>query len=148
MTAPVTRRVVIHDGILRHDPSKPADYISNISGVRARSLTEGVERLSIPCEAVVKESVEVLLRYRVDGVVIEQVPLQGDVGSGGRDQIPAPLRPPDTTSVRMVCIDSVDPKQGQGEHHRQCENEDTYLENTAAERGRGLGRGQVFLPLD
>ena len=114
MKAAVTRRVVIHDGILRYDPSKPADCIPNFSGVRVCSLAEGVDDSSTASEAIVKESVEILLRYRVDGVVIEQVSLQGDVGSGGRDQISAPLWPPDTISVSMVRIDSVDPEQGKG----------------------------------
>ncbi len=116
MKAAVTRRVVIHDGILRYDPSKPADCIPNFSGVRVCSLAEGVDDSSTASEAIVKESVEILLRYRVDGVVIEQVPPQRDVGSGGRDQIPAPLWPPNTTSTRMVCIDSIDPEESPGEN--------------------------------
>lgn len=111
---------MIHDGILPHDPFKPANYVPNVSGVYKVSFAEGIECLSIASEAVVKESVEVLFRYRVGGVVIKQVPLHGDFGSG----TPAPLRPPDTAAACMVRIDSVDPEQAQGEHHRQCENDD------------------------
>lgn len=110
VTAAVTRCVAIHDGLLRHDPSKPADCIPNLFGGRATSLAKGVNHLSIASEAFVKEGIEVLLRYRVGGVVIEQVPLQGDIGSRGRDQITTSLRPPDAIPTRMVRFGSVDPK--------------------------------------
>ena len=116
VTPAVTRRVVIHDGILGHDKSKRTDCISNILEVRRRSLAERIERLPRASEAFVEESVEVFLGYSVDGVVIEQVPPQRDVGSGGRDQIPAPLWPPNTTSTRMVCIDSIDSEESPGEN--------------------------------
>lgn len=67
MTAAVTRRVVIHDGILRHDPSKRTDCMSNTFGVRAHSLAERIERLSTASESFVQESVEVLLQDGVGG---------------------------------------------------------------------------------
>ena len=59
---------------------------------------------------VVKKRVEVFLCHSVGSVVIEEVLLQGDVGSGGRDQAPAPVRPPDAVAVRVVGIGSVYPK--------------------------------------
>ena len=71
VTTAVTRGVGIHDGLLCHDPSEPADRITDMSGVYAPSVAEGVDRLPISSKAFVKESVEVLLRYRVGGVVIE-----------------------------------------------------------------------------
>ena len=114
VTPAVTRRVVIHDGILSHDKSERADSISNILGVRRRSLAERIELLPRASEAFVEESVEVFLRYCVDGVVIEQIPPQRNVGGCGWDQIPAPLWPPNTTSTRMVCIDSIDPGESPG----------------------------------
>ena len=43
----VRRRVLIHDGILRHDPPKPADGFPDILRGGASSLTEGVNRTSI-----------------------------------------------------------------------------------------------------
>ncbi len=112
----VARVVGILDRIFCHHPSKRTDCISNILGVRRRSLAERIERLPRASEAFVEESVEVFLRYCVDGVVIEQVPPQRDVGSSGRDQIPAPLWPPNTTSTRMVCINSIDPEESPGEN--------------------------------
>ena len=110
----VTRCVVIHDSTLGQDESKRTDYISNIFRVRRRSFAERIERLPRASEPFVEESVEVFLRYSVDGIVIEQVPPQRDVSSGGRDQIPAPLWPPNTTSTRMVCVDSIDPEDSPG----------------------------------
>ena len=67
VAATVTRRVVIHDGILRHVPSRLADCIPNIIGARASSLTQRVKHPSIDSEAVVKKVVEV----RVGSGVIE-----------------------------------------------------------------------------
>lgn len=112
----VARAVGILDRILCHHPSKRTDCVSNILGIRRRSLAERIERLPRASKALVEESVEAFLRYSVDGVVIEQVPPQRDVGSGGRDQIPASLWPPNTTSTRMVCLDSIDPEENPGEN--------------------------------
>jgi len=97
VTTAITRGEVILDGRLRRDPSKPADRMPDIGRVNGASSAEGVELIPVAGEAFVKKHIEVLLGHRVGGVVIEQVPPQGDIGSGGRDQIPAPLRPPDTT---------------------------------------------------
>lgn len=116
LTTSVPGRVVIRDGILCHYPAKGTDWFSNSIGVRRRPLTEGIEHLPRASETPIKEGVEVFLRYSVDSVVIEQIPPQRDVGSGRRDQIPAPLWPPNTTSTRMVCIDSIDSEESPGEN--------------------------------
>lgn len=44
--------------------------------------------------------------------MIEKILPQSDVGSPGRDQISAPLRPPDAVAIRMVRVGAVDPEQG------------------------------------
>ena len=141
MTTAVARRVAIKDGLLCHHPSKRADDSSDFLGGRGPSLTERIEDLPRASEAFVEECVEILLRYGVDGVVIEQVPPQGDIGGGGWDQIPASLRPPDACAARMVCIDFIDPEQYQGAHHRQGKDGDADLEKEPADRGLGQGRG-------
>ena len=43
----VSRRVVIHDGILRHDPPKPADGVADILRNGASPLAERVNRTSL-----------------------------------------------------------------------------------------------------
>ena len=59
---------------------------------------------------VVKKRIEIFLSHRVGGVVIEEVLLEGNLGSGGRDQTPAPVRSPDAVAICVVCIGSVYPK--------------------------------------
>ena len=58
----------------------------------------------------VKKRVEVFLCHSVGSVVIQEVLLQGDAGSGRRNQVPAPVRPPDAVAVRVVGIGCVYPK--------------------------------------
>jgi hypothetical protein len=127
----VARRVGIYDGIYCYDPSKPTDCFSNGCGFYGRSLAARHRR----AKSCVKEGLKVLLRHSVDSVVIEQISTKRDVRSSGRDQIPAPLWPPDAASTGMVCIGAIDPEQDQGDHHRQCENGDADLEKEPTVRG-------------
>ena len=113
MHSTITRRVGILNGILRHYPSKRSDFFSDTFRVRTRSVvTKRVEYLPIIRKTLVKEIVEVCLRDPVGGVMIENILAQGDVGSPGRDQIAAPLRPSDAIPICMVRVGSVDPEQG------------------------------------
>ena len=65
---------------------------------------------------------------------------QRDVRSGRRDQISAPLRPPNAIPIRMVCIGAIGPKDDQDAPYYKCENDDAYLENNSRARCLGLLR--------
>ena len=73
------------------------------------------------------------MRDCVGGVMIEMILSQGDIGSGGRDQMAGCRRPPNAIQIRMVRVGSANPEQGQGDsNHRYRENKAAYQENAPA----------------
>lgn len=56
------------------------------------------------------EIVQVCLRDCVYGVMIEMMLSQGEVGSGGRDEVFGCGWPPNATPIRMVRVGAVNPE--------------------------------------
>lgn len=60
----------------------------------------------------IKEVREAFFAYRVRGVMIKKVLLNGDIFGGWWDKIATPGVPPNTIPARMRRVGPIDPKQG------------------------------------